>query len=339
MPPHKFAVAGYVDCAFLGPLAYQSSENLLRSKTGLFMTVMFANLHDILFDLGSSNKMACSTYAAATDAYKYDIPQAFGLGMIDALALETLNGARDQRPAYGDNTMYISYVWELFTGRYRTWERFIKYTRLLRSSCSEVAAGILQRAADNMVLIPATLSIDPGECLTTAIDANNASKLVPRKQGMHYYPVVNPESAFKNAGLALPKLCERCTRSFEEVINNDRDMIEAIPGLPETVTSGDSAAMAAGIRRACIWATTSQSCDKCACVIGFWVNDMSDRIVVALVQSELKLCTRDWLLENYFVSCVAHWPLRLISILAGFDVNVNIKLEKGAMGDRDVVDE
>ncbi len=63
---------------------------------------------------------------------------------------------------------------------------------------------------------------------------------------------------------------------------------------------------------------------------------MSDRAVVALMQDERKMSVRDWLLQNYVMGCVAFSPLRLISILAGFDVAVDIKFAKGVLSENDV---
>lgn len=174
-----------------------------------------------------------------------------------------------------------------------------------------------------------------------ALTPSNASKLVSREKTTQLYTLGDPTPILKLHRVKAPELCSRCSHSFTEAFYRKDDIIQAIPGLPEIIITSDSVALSAAIRRAALFATSPSSvcCDKCACIVGLWANDNSDRVVVAVMQNDAKVSSRDWLLENYLVSCVAFSPLRLISITAGFDLNVDIKYEPGAMGVRDIVDE
>ena len=65
---------------------------------------------------------------------------------------------------------------------------------------------------------------------------------------------------------------------------------------------------------------------------------MSDKAVISLMTVEPIMSSREWLLCNYFMGCVAFSPFRMISVLANFDLNADISFEDGAMGVRDVAD-
>lgn len=356
--PGEFAAAGYVDCAALAPFAYQyelppgspctslltyklnrTAEELGPSRMAMFVAVILANMHDFLFDMGCSSRISLAGYAAATDAFEYDLPQAFVIGFIDEMAKRNLNGPSDQKPFYGDNALYATCVWDNFNVRYRAWERFVKYTRLLQRSDSPTAAGLLRNAKEGKILVPDIEEGDLDVAFRQALDTKNVEKLVSRKDHTQMYKLSDPAGHLEKHCMTAPGLCPSCTTGFTDAFLNTHDEVEAIPGLPNTVVSSAPVALAAAIRRGSCWATTSDCCDKCACTIGMWANVMSDRAVVALMLEEREVSSRDWLLQNYLMGCVAFSPLRLISILVGFDVTADITFEEGAMGVRDVLDE
>jgi hypothetical protein len=260
--------------------------------------------------------------------------------LIDALAVEILKDSPDQKPHYGVNALFITCVWDIFNVRYRAWERFVKYTRLLSASKSDVAAGIVQRAAEGRIIVPDNLTDDIGKAWEVALSTSSVEKLTSRKDGIVTYTLGDPSAAMAANEFGMPEqLCGQCSGEFNAAVHRVGDTIEAIPGIPSSVIDSAPVTLAAALRRGALWAATSpECCESCASRIGVWANDMSDKVVVALCLDELEVCSRDWLLQNYVMGCVAFSPLRLIYILAGFDLNVDIEYQPGAMGDRDVVD-
>lgn len=259
--------------------------------------------------------------------------------MIDAIATKTLHDDPDQKPLYGDNALYATCVWDIFNVRYRAWERFVKYTRMLRASKSETAAAICANAEQCRVLVPEDLTADIGDAFEAALDPANAKKLVLRSEHTVDYTLGDPAEALAAYDFALPELCSECSTPCQTAVRKLGDTIQAIPNLPASVIVSSPVPLAAALRRGAYWAATSDKCcDACACTIGLWANLASDKVTISLMEAELVVCSRDWLLMNYAMGCVAFSPLRLISILAGFDLNVDIEYCEGAMGDRDVVD-
>ncbi|CAG8961055.1 hypothetical protein HYFRA_00002597 [Hymenoscyphus fraxineus] len=336
--PYDFACAGYIDCAALAPFAYQSAEQLESSRKSMFVAVIFANMHDLLFDMGCSSRISEAAYADSTGAFDHDLPQAFVVGYIDAIAKLCRDGGENYTPTYGANALLAVCVWDIFNVRYKAWERLVKYTRMLQRSNSNAAAGILKRAKEGKVLIPEP-NADIGEAFNSALDPNNATKLVARNSYTQVYTLGDPSKVLEKHGVVAPLLARHCMSSCQEAFLRENDTIEAISGLPDSVVFSDCVAISAAIRRVSLWATTSECCDSCACAIGLWGNDMSDRAVVALMESEQKSTSREWLLQNYLMGCVAFSPLRLMSVTAGFDLNVDVKFAPGAMGERDIVHE
>lgn len=319
----------------------RTAEELLPSRVAMFVAVLFANMHDLLFDIGCSSRISCAGYAFSTGAFDYDLPQAYVVGFIDSMARKTLSQPADQKPLYGANALFATCVWDIFNIRYAAWERFIKYTRLMRASDSRVAASILRSAEENLIVVPKNdeWSSDIKGFFEAALLITSATELQPREFTTRMYQVEDPADILLRHGLVVPELCHDCATGFSAAFFNKKDSIQGISGLPKEVWNSTPVILSAAIRRGAVWATTSECCDSCACVVGKWANVMSDRPVVALMQSEKILSSRDWLLQNYFMGCVAFSPMRLISILAGFDVTADLNFEPGAMGDRDIVDQ
>ncbi|KUJ17159.1 uncharacterized protein LY89DRAFT_782348 [Mollisia scopiformis] len=337
--PYEYLRAGVADCASLTPFAHQTAAEYIPSRKGMFLAVLNSNLHDLIYDMGSSSRISCAGYAFASGSFEHDLPQAFIVSTMDAAAEACLNGPADQSVLYGNNTNFVACLWNLFNIRYRTWERLIKYTRLLQRSNSPVASKILNHAKQNMVFPAVDIEADVEVAFKSCLEPANANKLVPRALHTSVYTIPSPvETLAQCKGFYLPGLCESCKDALEENIYRE-DTIQTIKGIPQFILNGVPVTLAAAVRRASIWATSDKCCDGCACVVGEWTNSISDRVTVASMQSEQRLSPRDWLLECYAIGCVAFSPLRLISITGGFDAFVDIRFEPGAMGEhRDIVD-
>ncbi|PVH79034.1 hypothetical protein DL98DRAFT_493527 [Cadophora sp. DSE1049] len=336
--PYDFAVAGYVDCAGLPPFAYQSAAQLPASRTAMFVGTLFCNMHDLIYDMGCSSRISAAAYAYSTGVFEFDIPQAWVVGMIDKVAKKSLAGIADQQPLAGEDALMVVCVWNAFNVRYRAWERVIKYSRLLRNSKSKVAAGILERAEENLILVADSLDVDIGKAFEQALDPSNASKLVSRDRYTIKYVLKDPVPVLIASGVESPKLCEDCYAPFLETFNLSNDVIQAIQSIPEAISNSIPVSIAAAIRRGCLFGASPVCCDDCACVIGLWANLTSEKVVISLMDLEPQLLSKDFMAMMYFIGCVAFHPLRIMSVLAGFDLNADITFVKGAMGERDVVD-
>ncbi|KAE8452655.1 hypothetical protein EG329_013914 [Mollisiaceae sp. DMI_Dod_QoI] len=334
--PQDFARAGYTDCAALVPLAYQTAAELEPNGKAIFVATLFCSLHDLIYDMGSSNRISCASYCDAAGTFQTDLPQAFVVGTIDAMATKLLHGTVDREPLFGENAVFVACVWNIFNVRYRSWERLVKYTRLLARSKEAGAVTIIDRATKGLILVPEDPNADTGDGFEEALDPSNSSKLVSRSALTNIYALRNPKETLIRHGLTVPELCEQCLGPFQEAFFHENDTIQAIPALPQNVIDSDPVIISAAIRRGALWATSSVCCDSCACTIGFWTNSMSDRAVVALMQDEQRMSVRDWLLQNYAMGCVAFSPLRVISILTGFDVAVDIQFAEGVLSENDV---
>lgn len=85
----------------------------------MFVAVIFANMHDLLFDMGCSSRISEAAYADSTSVYDHDLPQAFVVGYIDAIAKLCRDGEEDYIPTYGDNALLAVCVWDIFNVRYK----------------------------------------------------------------------------------------------------------------------------------------------------------------------------------------------------------------------------
>lgn len=337
--PYDFLRAATADCAALAPFAFQGEY--IANRKGMFIAVLNANLHDLLYDIGSSSRISCAGYAFATGSLEHDLPQAFIVSTIDTVAVDCVDGRVDLHVQYGINVMFAACLWNLFNVRYRAWERLIKYTRLLQQSKNPAAATILDHAKNNMVFQSIDWTKDVEVLFKSCLDPASISKLVPRTSYAVDYTLDLSErrNALRRCKVGnLPDLCEICNEAFLRDFFQD-DTVQAIKGLPQHVIDSDAVSIAAAIRRASVWATTAECCDACACLVASWANDVSDYVTIASMQSEQNLLAKDWLLECYVVGCVGFSPLRLMSITGGFDASVDITFEPGAMGpQRDIVD-
>ncbi|KAF4629811.1 hypothetical protein G7Y89_g8336 [Cudoniella acicularis] len=161
--PYDFTAAGYIDCAAPAPFAYQTAEELVPSRKFVFVAVIMANMHDLLFDMGCSSRISAAAYAASQNTFQYDLPQSYVIGMVDALVTNLLNQPANYKPLYGDNALFVTCIWDIFNVRCRAWERFVKYTRLPQRSKTDISRSILENAKAGKVLIPENMEADLAE--------------------------------------------------------------------------------------------------------------------------------------------------------------------------------
>lgn len=330
------------DCAAIVPWAFESAEAYNFSRTGMMIGSMQGTCFDLVFDTGCSNRINSSQYAEAAGVAQYGIHAAFCIGFYEAVGqsfLETLLQSGDAaRVYYGPTTHVVTGPWNAFNTRYRAWERCVKYSRqLLRSTAAE-AKALLTLSHSDLVLKDCDLEIDVGKSWAKAL-LSTPQDLVKRNTVKYFIPSLASE-LFQTPGVQPPVLCQDCNPTFHTIMaSNNLEEIHAISGLPETVTSCRAAGLAAGIRRAVLWATNSPACcEKCACKTGFWADAVSYSVLSALMYNESVTGSVTWPLQNYFVGTVAFWPIAIPFLLSGFDLVAHITCEDGAMGQRDVVD-
>lgn len=330
------------DCAAIVPWAFESAEAYNYSRMGMMIAAMQATCFDLVFDTGCSNRISTSQYAEAAGVAQYGIHAAFCVGFYEAVGQEFLDTLLETGDAarvyYGPVAHALIGPWNAFNTRYRAWERCVKYSRqLLRSKAAE-AKTLLNLCHSDQVLKDCDLKTDVGKSWAKAL-RSGPQDLVKRNTEKYFIPSLTSE-LFRTPGVQPPELCPDCLPNFHATMtSNDLEEIHAIHGLPETVTSCRAAGLAAGIRRAVLWATNSSlCCEKCACKTGFWADAVSYTVISALMYNEPVTGSVTWPLQNYFVGTVAYWPISLPFLLSGFDLVAHITCKDGAMGKRDVVD-
>ncbi|KAJ7255698.1 hypothetical protein C8J57DRAFT_598875 [Mycena rebaudengoi] len=120
------------DCGVLCAFGYEDFSVYNESKAGMFVALFMACIHDVLYDLMTSNQISTVMYLAGAGVAKYDVHTAFLITITDRIARRVRS--LDEPAMYGDNSLLVTGAWAPFNERYRTWERFVKYTRQLRCS-------------------------------------------------------------------------------------------------------------------------------------------------------------------------------------------------------------
>ncbi|OJJ05877.1 hypothetical protein ASPVEDRAFT_32222 [Aspergillus versicolor CBS 583.65] len=342
--PRDWTMALSGDCAALTPYGYIPEADYDPSQPGQFTSVLVANIHDVLYDHGASNRMSGMMYTAGAGLAKDDIAVAYSIGMLDAIARRIRELPDGNDLLFGDSVYMITFSWAPFNTRYRTWERFIKYTRLLQASSSPEASRILDLSRRGKVLAvsDSDLEVIPvRDSWTAAMDKSSPSRLSPRVT--QAYRLAPTSAVFDKHGMRPAGLCSQCEPLYHTSIGRENH-IHAISGMPQTVIERDSVNIAAGIRRVAALAAKksdlsgSACCEKCACKLGAWADRVAYKVLLAMMASEPSSSPQEWMLENYLVICATLWPVSVITILSGFDLVANAKFEPGAMGERDAVD-
>ncbi|KAH6672153.1 hypothetical protein B0J14DRAFT_639253 [Halenospora varia] len=336
--PEDWVITSALDCTVIMGFAYQSPKGYLLSRKSVYVGTLMGNLHDLLFDRGCSSRISAVPYVFGAGVARHDVhcaTTALAIGCLDTTAQRVADLTGDNLPLFGDSLEIQAVAWSAFNGRYRAWERFVKYTRQLKNSETVEAKLILKAANQCLVKVDDIKDTDITAAWTETMKAGSDVRLVERKAAS--YPPGPGSEILNTPGVQKPDICEACTVLFEKAINNPKDEIRGAPGLPENISTMQAVCLAAAIRRGAVWATTAECCDVCACRIGVWSDNVSYRVLVTLMASEQELDPKEWLLQTYLTGCVEFWPISVPSILAGFDLVGDLTYEVGAMGGRDVV--
>jgi hypothetical protein len=339
--PSDFAANQVADCAALVPFGFESPDLYNKSRTGMITGMMQLQCHDLLFDIGCSNRINTAAYAEACGVGKYNMHTAFSIGFYEEIGkyfLDSLLGEGEGViPPYGYAACMVAGPWDPFNTRYRAWERCIKYTKQLQRSKAPEAKFLLDLVSKDLVLKDCDLSIEVGKEWDRAMHSD-MSTLVPRKVVKYFIPSI-AHQLFESPGVQNPDLCTKCRPEFERLMNNPaKEEVHAIKDLPEIITGCRAAGLAAGIRRAVLWASTDACCDTCASRIGYWTDATAYTVLSALFHDEPLVGPSTWSLQHYFVGAVTLWPIELPWLLSGFDLIAKTTYDDGAMGHRDIVD-
>ncbi|KAE9387800.1 hypothetical protein BT96DRAFT_981286 [Gymnopus androsaceus JB14] len=330
--PEDWVALTVGDCAILCPAAYQDNSLYESTRAGLFVGTVVSNSHDFLFDRACSNRMSAVMYASAAGVAQYSVHCAFSTSTIDALVQRV---GRDGTVIYGDVAGVATAAWAPFNTRYRSWQRLVKYTRLLSRSSSPEATRLLAASRRDVVLSGFDVNDISGSWARAM--TVGAEDLLRDRITSSYKPSATTE-LLDIPGMVPPELCSPCTMLFKKAITNV-DNFSAIDGLSDDVVSSRAVALAAGIRRVCLAACDREFCDVCACRVGFWADYASYMVLTSLMTTAYKLPPAEWVKECYAVWAVTVSPVSIMTILSGFDLMCELKLgEDDAMGIRDVID-
>ncbi|KAF8849088.1 hypothetical protein BDZ45DRAFT_604896 [Acephala macrosclerotiorum] len=330
------------DCAALVPFAYDRDYN--NSKTGMVTGMVLLQCQDLLFDVGCSNRVATVPYVEAAGVAKYGIHAAYAIAAYEATAEYFLHSliifGEDEIPPFGYAACMGAGPWGPFGTRYRVWERCVKYMRQLKHSKHPEAKALLGLSSKDVMLKGYELHQDVGDEWTRAMKSDE-SDLVPRPFEK-YLVLVSATELFGTPGVDRPDLCAKCAPRFNKVMaSKEPEQVHAIAGLPRSVTVGKfgrPASLGVGLRRAALWACRDECCDVCACRISSWADAAAYSVLSSLMHDEPLIGSSMWMLQSYFVGCIAFWPISLPFLLSGFDLMAELSFEVGAMGKRDVVD-
>lgn len=331
------------DCAALVPFAYDKDYD--KSRNGMIAGMIHLQCQDLVFDTGCSNRVATVPYAEAAGVAKYGIHAGFSIAAYEATAKYFLDGLLASQednvvPPFGYSSTVVAGPWGPFGTRYRVWERCVKYMRQLEKSDHPEAKALLKLASSDLILNNYDLKKDIGDEWARAMKSDRSD--LTRRPTAQYFIPVHASELFATPGVEKPSLCSSCSPLFENVMaSSESEEIRAVEGIPLHLTTGifgRPASLAAGLRRAALWGCKEDCCDVCASRIGHWADAASYAVLTALMNDEPQLGPSGWMLQNYFVGCVAFWPIGLPFLLSGFDLLANLSFDNGAMGTRDVVD-
>ena len=317
---------------------YEDQKYYRKSRPGIFTAATLANMHDIIYDIATSNRISSGLYAGGAGIAEFNLHSAFVTAMTDGIAHRVLSLSPEDVPLLGDNAVLLTSLWVLFVERYRIWERFIKYVRILRRSNSPVAQNIL-----NMAGAPTVLNVDINDVedgWKKAMTRGSETELTPRTGNTITYPIVSGASEMAQIlGHPPPDLCPLCSVKFQDTLSSFKnDRFHAIPALPTRVTTCPAIARAAAIRRVSLYASGEICCDLCASKIGRWADIAGYMVCGAVMENESTTNASDWLLQCYAVWSVSLSPISVMTVLSGFDLLCEVKCEGGAMGKRDVLE-
>lgn len=200
------------DSAALTPYGHIPEAEYDPSQSGQFTPVLVANLHDILCEHGASNRMSGMMYTAGAGLAEPDIAVAYSIGMLDAIARRIRDLPDRSDILFGDSVYMVTFSWAPFNTRYRSWERFVKYTRLLQASFSPQAPRILDLSRRGKVLAVDDKSLETiRDAWAAAMDQSSSSKLWTRvTQG---YTLAPTSVVFHKHGIS-PSVCARGAHLF-----------------------------------------------------------------------------------------------------------------------------
>ncbi|KAF9060155.1 hypothetical protein BDP27DRAFT_1430407 [Rhodocollybia butyracea] len=268
----------------------------------------------------------------AAGVAQYSVHCAFATSTIDPLVQRV---GQNGTVLYGDVEGIATAAWSPFNTRYRSWQRLVKYTRLLSRFSSPEATALLAASRRDMVL--SGFDVDDISGSWARAMTISAEDLLRERITTGYMPAPAIE-LLDIPGIAPPEICPSCTVLLEEAIITVDDF-HAIDGLSDDIVSSRAVALAAGIRRACLVACDNKFCDVCGCRVGFWADCASYIVLTALMTSAYKFKAAKWVIQCYAVWAVTVSPVSIMTILSGFDLICELKLgENDAMGIRDVID-
>ncbi|KAJ7354311.1 hypothetical protein DFH08DRAFT_1077067 [Mycena albidolilacea] len=336
--PQAISAADWVDTyvadsTCISSHGYEPAALYTKTKVGAFVTLMLCNTYDVLYDVATSNPISSAIYAAAAGITDANLHCIFVTSYVDGAAQRICQAPNGEYLLFGDNALLSIAAWAGFSDRYRTWERFVKYSRQIARSSSMKAVNIAEHAVQQLILPDCNL-VDISDSWDKLTRNASTHATTPRLTAPYHL-----SAAPELMAVPLPDICSRCMGPFQQALDAfSSDRVLGVEGLPAGVTECRAVALAAGIRRVAIFATSERCCDVCACRIGCWADLTSYRVLTALMADEKSAASAHWLLQCYAVWAVTEFPVSVATVLSGFDFCCEAIQDKGAMGVRDVLD-
>ncbi|KAJ6526263.1 hypothetical protein DFH09DRAFT_1415887 [Mycena vulgaris] len=243
------------DCGALCTFGYEDTTSYAESRATMLVALLMPSIYDPLYDRATSNLVSSVMYVAGAGVAQYDVHTVF-LTITDKIARRARDASGTDIPLYGDSSLLATGASASFNEWYRTWERFVKYTRQLRGSSDPAAQRVLAMADRALVLRES--NVTEAWCEATTPGAQDT--LIQRPT-VAYTPSPVPGIA----SLSPPDICG----SFREALQDSAtDTIHGIAGLPTAVIAAPAVSRAEALRRAALFACSSGCCESCACRIG-----------------------------------------------------------------------
>ncbi|RAH84374.1 hypothetical protein BO86DRAFT_240816 [Aspergillus japonicus CBS 114.51] len=341
VPPRDWVSLLVADCAAISPFQHNPKpKDYDASRLGMFAAMIMFGLYDVIYDQGCSNRLTSPQYAEAAGVAQYGIHAVMAIGLYEKIGeymLDRFESKPEERMIFGYASDMITGTFDTFNTRYRSWERIVKYMRQLQQSKAIEAKALLELIHGDYVLRDCTLEEDADDVWARAMQSGLQD--LRKRYTVKYFIPSKTTELFSTPGVPIPELCKNCKVRFDAVMRSpELEEVRAIPGLPEIVTLDRAAGLAAGIRRACLWALTDDCCIQCACRIGSWADKVSYSVLSARTYDEATTGADLWQLQNYFIGTITYWPICIPVLISCFDLLVDLTIEPGAMGHRDVVD-
>ncbi|KAF3343209.1 hypothetical protein VdG2_08639 [Verticillium dahliae VDG2] len=299
MSPEECIPLAVGDCGGQGPYGYQNSEQYRLGKPSMFISMIVANSHDVLYDICSQNRVSNILYAEVKGGSLENWHTVLAHSGMDSIA-ERINLLKEgEVPLYGDTAALGTGCWAPFNGRYRSLERYIKYSKLLKRSQHPDAGKIMALSRQQWVYQDYNIThSDLVAYWKLSIDSDGIRQTKPRTR--HTYKVVMDERLLSGDSILKGlDICGDCHGLLADKISNAQYSVTSAIELSPSVANASSVQWASLLVQVANWCSELQVCSTCAALIGNRLDEMAYRVLVELMKNEPKTSAKDFLAEHF----------------------------------------